>query len=177
MDIDKFGRVTVTEREALESLYSGKIEDLTGLFFEEAVAEKFNRSLDTNRDDFQKIKNKNHIDLDIKEFDLNLQSRWFMPEEYQNIDIEGYLVRVCPEENHERLVAELEEFEKRNLYPLLRQIKYLVDCFRQNNIVWGVGRGSSVASYVLFLLGVHKIDSIKYNLDIHEFFKGETENG
>jgi DNA polymerase III alpha subunit len=41
----------------------------------------------------------------------------------------------------------------------------------QNNVVWGVGRGSSVASYVLYLLGVHKIDSLKYNLDIHEFLK------
>jgi DNA polymerase III alpha subunit len=42
---------------------------------------------------------------------------------------------------------------------------------RDNNIVWGVGRGSSVASYVLYLLGIHKIDSIKYNLSPDEFFK------
>jgi DNA polymerase III alpha subunit len=42
---------------------------------------------------------------------------------------------------------------------------------RSNNIVWGVGRGSSVASYVLYLLGVHKVDSIKYGLDIREFLK------
>jgi DNA polymerase III alpha subunit len=39
-----------------------------------------------------------------------------------------------------------------------------------------VGRGSSVASYVLFLIGVHKIDPIKYELPIEEFFKGE-DNG
>ena len=31
---------------------------------------------------------------------------------------------------------------------------------RENNIVWGVGRGSPVASYVLFLIGVHRINSI-----------------
>jgi DNA polymerase III alpha subunit len=44
---------------------------------------------------------------------------------------------------------------------------------RENDIVWGVGRGSSVASYTLYLIGVHKIDSIKYELDINEFLKGE----
>jgi DNA polymerase III alpha subunit len=37
--------------------------------------------------------------------------------------------------------------------------------------VWGVGRGSSVASYVLFLIGVHRIDSMKYNLDYKEFLR------
>jgi DNA polymerase III alpha subunit len=44
---------------------------------------------------------------------------------------------------------------------------------RSSNIVWGVGRGSSVASYALYLIGIHKIDPIKYNLSINEFFKGE----
>ena len=50
---------------------------------------------------------------------------------------------------------------------------YFVDTLRANNVVWGVGRGSSVASYVLFIIGVHKIDSVKYKLPINEFFKGE----
>jgi DNA polymerase III alpha subunit len=50
-------------------------------------------------------------------------------------------------------------------------MKYLVDTLRKNNVVWGVGRGSSVASYILYLIGVHKVDSIKYNLDINEFLK------
>ena len=35
----------------------------------------------------------------------------------------------------------------------------------------GVGRGSSVASYILYLIGVHRIDSIKYNLDWKEFLR------
>jgi DNA polymerase III alpha subunit len=59
---------------------------------------------------------------------------------------------------------------------VLKAMKYLVDTLRANNVVWGVGRGSSVASYALYLIGVHKIDSIKYNLPIEEFFKGE-QNG
>jgi len=47
----------------------------------------------------------------------------------------------------------------------------MVDTFRKNNVVWGVGRGSSVSSYVLYLLGVHRVDSIKYKLNINEFLR------
>ena len=42
---------------------------------------------------------------------------------------------------------------------------------RLNNVVWGLGRGSSTASYILYLLGVHKIDSLYYDLPIEEFLK------
>ena len=101
---------------------------------------------------------------------------WFMPDQYKNLDIEEFLVTQCPEENYDRLITELQEYRQRNLIPLLQQMKYIVDTLRKNNIVWGVGRGSSVASYVLFLLGVHKVDSVKYDIPINEFFKGE-KNG
>jgi DNA polymerase III alpha subunit len=57
------------------------------------------------------------------------------------------------------------------MIPMLKTMKYVVDTLRANDVVWGVGRGSSVASYVLHIIGVHKIDSIKYNIPIEEFFK------
>lgn len=96
---------------------------------------------------------------------------WFIPAEYAEMDIEGFLVDQCPKQHYERLVQELELFRKNNMIPMLRTMKYVVDTLRANNVVWGVGRGSSVASYVLYLIGVHKIDSIKYKLPIEEFFK------
>ena len=64
-------------------------------------------------------------------------------------------------------------FEERKMMNVLRFLIYLVDTMRKNKIVWGVGRGSSVASYVLFLIGIHKVNSLKYNLDIKEFLKWE----
>jgi len=57
------------------------------------------------------------------------------------------------------------------MFVLLQYLKYLVDIMRKQNIVWGVGRGSSVASFVLFLIGVHKINSLYYDLNIDEFLK------
>jgi DNA polymerase III alpha subunit len=104
------------------------------------------------------------------------KSNWFVPDQYKNMDIEQFLVDKCPKENYDRLVQELELFKSHNMIPVLKTMKYIVDTLRENNIVWGVGRGSSVASYVLHLIGVHKIDSVKYKLPIEEFFKGE-QNG
>ena len=57
------------------------------------------------------------------------------------------------------------------MFDLLRYLKYFVDTMRENNVVWGLGRGSSVASYVLYLIGVHKIDSMYYDLDVGEFLR------
>jgi len=100
---------------------------------------------------------------------------WFMPDGYKNMDIKKYVLDLCKSQQEvDRVNVELAEYEKRNLLMLLKQMKYIVDTLRKNGIVWGVGRGSSVASYVLHLLGVHKIDSIKYDIPLNEFFKGEN---
>jgi DNA polymerase III alpha subunit len=101
---------------------------------------------------------------------------WNIPTEYKNLNIEEFLINVCPKENYQRLHEELELFYKNDMIMVLKTMKYLVDTFRKNNVVWGVGRGSSVASYILYLIGVHKVDSVKYELPITEFFKGE-KNG
>jgi DNA polymerase III alpha subunit len=57
------------------------------------------------------------------------------------------------------------------MFVLLQYLKYLVDTMRNNSVVWGVGRGSSVASFVLFLIGIHRINSLYYGLSIDEFLK------
>ena len=95
-----------------------------------------------------------------------------MPEEYRLYDIVDYLYQKCRTlEQKDRVTEELKLFAQHDMIFLLKYVKYLVDTMRANDIVWGVGRGSSVASYVLYLIGVHKVDSIKYNLDIREFLK------
>jgi DNA polymerase III alpha subunit len=112
------------------------------------------------------------LDYPIPKNTFNSEN-WFIPSNYKNLDVEEFLVNQCPVENYDRLVTELELYRKFGMIPVLKTMKYIVDTLRQHNIVWGVGRGSSVSSYVLYLLGVHKIDSVKYNLPIDEFFKGE----
>ncbi len=113
-----------------------------------------------------------HLSYPIPIKEIN-QNNWYVPQSYKDLDIEKYLIDLCPIENMDRLTLELDFYKKKNLLSLLKCMKYIVDTLRTNSIVWGVGRGSSVASYALYLLGVHKIDSVKYNLPIEEFFKGE----
>lgn len=172
MKVDKLGQIILSSEDLFQGLYSGKIKDLSTLELGDIVeVEKFNQSIKINYDDFSKLKNYIEPELELEEFDKLNQSNWFMPDEYKQMDIEGYLVHVCPKQNYQRLIEELELFRQYNMIDLLRYLKYLVDTMRENNIVWGVGRGSSVASYSLYLLGVHKVDSIKYKLDIKEFLK------
>ena len=112
------------------------------------------------------------ISLSVDEYDIMNQSNWLMPEEYKQMDIAQHVIDLCKTTPEiQRAGHELLMFQERNLFNLLKYLKYLVDTMRANNIIWGVGRGSSVASYVLYLLGVHRIDSMYYDLDPSEFLR------
>lgn len=124
--------------------------------------------------------NKNVISTDqikIKEHLDPLDTSWNIPDKYKQIDILEYVMDKLLdldelelfESRCRRVIHELHVFKKLNLYPLLQTMIYIIDSFKANDIVWGVGRGSSVSSYVLFLLEVHDVDSILYELDFNEF--------
>lgn len=115
------------------------------------------------------------LDYPIPPTEINSKN-WFIPNDYCP-NLVAMLYDLCEtDEQKHRVDQELELFVKNGMYDILHVMKYIVDTLRDNNVIWGVGRGSSVASYVLYLIGVHKVDSIKYNLPIEEFFKGE-QNG
>jgi len=127
-----------------------------------------------NIDNYVKQVEKEFLDYPTPKKEIN-PNNWFMPNSYKEMDIKKYVLDLCKTQQEiDRVNIELAEYEQRNLLMLLKQMKYIVDILRKHSIVWGVGRGSSVASYVLHLLGVHKIDSIKYDIPLNEFFKGEN---
>ena len=110
--------------------------------------------------------------LSVEEFDRQNQNNWYMPDEYKKLDIAEYLLDKCVNDQQlQRVGQELLLYQEKNLFDLLRYLKYLVDTMKQHGVIWGVGRGSSVASYVLYLLEVHRIDSIYYDLDPEEFLR------
>ncbi len=174
MKSDSYGQVILSPEDAFEGLYSGKISSLHHILFENSEElTKFNNAVKVNYDSFPLLDFYKEDSVINKElFDEANQCEWFMPKEYSNFPIHEWLLDQCStEEQRQRVDQELTLFIQHGMFDLLFYLKYLVDTMRSNNIIWGVGRGSSVASYVLFLLGVHKIDSIKYELDIHEFLK------
>jgi DNA polymerase III alpha subunit len=108
----------------------------------------------------------------VEEFDHENQGRWLMPDRYKNLDIAEYVLSLCDSEAAlQRVGEELLLYQARELFDLLRYLKFLIDIMQENNLIWGVGRGSSVSSYVLYLLKVHRIDSLHYNLDIAGFLR------
>ena len=169
---DIYGRIEISEDEAFDALYDKKIESLNNIFIDDPdVVSQFNKSIVQNVENIDKLKSLSNIQESMQIFDLENQKHWKMPEEYCPNLVEHLYACCSTKEQQGRVTQELELFIQHNMMDLLFFLKYLVDTIRANNIVWGVGRGSSVASYILYLLGVHKIDSIKYNLDIKEFLK------
>lgn len=166
---DKYGQIIYSEDDLIE-LYLGN----TDLAFSRPVMtdKPIYFDEDLNIDNIPKIVQHVTSDVSVEEFDIANQNNWHMPEEYKNFDIAKYVLDQCANQAEmQRAGQELLLYQERDMLVLLRYLKYLVDTMRKHNIVWGVGRGSSVSSFVLFLIGVHKINSLYYGLEIDEFLK------
>lgn len=179
MNYDQYGQCWTTPDELCDMLYQDPELPL-GNFLVKMGGERsaldathYNRSVEDFFIDFPTLKFIREIDTySLEEFDQQQQLNWYMPDEYKNIDIAKFLLDKCTNETElQRVGQELLLYQERNLFDLLRYLKYFVDTMRANNVVWGLGRGSSVASFVLYLIGVHKINSIYYDLPIEEFLK------
>ena len=171
MKIDEYGAVFLTADELFNSIYSGKIKDFQNLYIDDAAASQFNNSKNINRDAISSMAVYQKPTQSANDVDQLNQQDWFMPYNYCPDLIQQLYAMCVTDEQKDRVSEELELFIQHNMLDLLYYLKYLVDTMREHKIVWGVGRGSSVASYCLYLIGVHKIDSLKYNLDIKEFLK------
>ena len=167
--LDNYSRQILSEDQAVEMLYSNPNLDITNLCLDDVT--KFNSAskrlhLDTI------LTQLDSLDLDPEVFHKQNQANWRMPEQYKQLDIAKYLLDLCRTDAElQRVGTELLLYQERDMFDLLRFLVYIVDVMREQDIVWGVGRGSSVASYVLYLIGVHKIDSLYYDLDIEEFLR------
>ena len=172
MKTDKLGIPRFSNRDLVDMIYSGHIDKCHVVLCDASDdVDKFNSVMEEQG--MTPLQKYIPLDVDEKTFDGVCQSEWFMPDEYKELDVVAHLYNLCQgdDERFHRVNEELAEFERRGMFNLLRYMIYLVDFMRKNNIVWGVGRGSSVASYVLYLIGIHKIDSIQFGLDWREFLR------
>jgi DNA polymerase III alpha subunit len=170
MKTDQYGQIVYNESDLVNMIMSGAtIDSLQGMLVEPGM------NLETASaylEQMPELIEYAFTDMTVAEFDAIKQNSWHMPEEYKNLDIAEYILGLCDSEAKlQRCGQELLLFQERNLFDLLRYLKYLVDTLTANRMIWGVGRGSSVASYVLYLLGVHRIDSMFYDLDPTEFLR------
>ena len=172
MKYDNFGQAYTTTNELCDLLYQDPMLDL-GLFYVEDW-DRYNSAVMQEFADMPLVNAYHPLppDYSVETFHKTLQSRWQMPPEYRELDIAEHVLSLCKTQPElQRVGKELLLYQERDLFNLLRYLKYFVDTMRANQVVWGLGRGSSVASYVLYLLGVHRINSMYYDLDIQEFLK------
>jgi DNA polymerase III alpha subunit len=167
--LDNYSRQILDEDQAVEMLYANPQLDISNLCLQDVS--KFNNACNKLHYNTM-LKQLGELDIDVQRFHKQNQDDWNMPDKYKNLDIAKYLLDLCKTDVElQRVGKELLLYQQRDMFKLLCFLVYLVDTMRDNDVVWGVGRGSSVASYVLYLIGVHKIDSIYYDLDVDEFLR------
>lgn len=171
MKYDAFGQCHVDAEELFDLLYQDPNLDLS--LFQVVDPDHYNSAARTLYADVPKLKRFISVDWDgVEQFDRVQQQKWHMPDSYKELDIAQWLLDQCSTEPElQRVGEELLLYQERDMFNLLRYLKFMIDTFRKNDIVWGLGRGSSVASYVLYLIGVHKINSMYYDLDVGEFLR------
>lgn len=170
MQVDPFGQPIFSESDLIDHLMAGR-DIHTGTWLTDDTVSDVN-SIRWLVDDLPQIERYHPPNGTLREYDRSNQQQWLMPQEYRDLDIVQHVLNLCANDAElQRAGEELLLYAEKDLLDLLRYIVYLVDTMRVNNVVWGVGRGSSVASFVLFLLGVHRINSLFYDLDIREFLR------
>ena len=171
MNVDDYGRVVTDVDHAVELMYSGGCLDEVFVAMCPDV-ELYNEMCEGRDKASWKLKTPPPIAESPESYHDRLSSEWLIAEGLKEIDIHEFLLSLCDTDTQRaRVNEEMALYEAKGLAQLLKVMIVLVDHFRRNKIIWGVGRGSSVSSYVLYLIGVHKIDSLKYRLDIKEFLK------
>jgi DNA polymerase III alpha subunit len=166
MKTDKFGEIIFSEQDICNLYLANPSIQLKEILSDVEIT----NTLDLTN--FPKVKLYVEPNCTVQEYDIAKQNTWYIPEEYKDMDIAKWVLEQCKDENElQRAGQELLLFQEREMFPLLQYLKYLVDTMREHNIVWGVGRGSSVSSFVLYLIGIHKINSLYYDLPIEEFIK------
>jgi DNA polymerase III alpha subunit len=170
--IDDWGRVVLNEQGLLEMFYNGHFQTPDVLAEQSDLVDTYNKWCRTFDAADKQIQTVAPLEISPEEFHTQRQSQWLIPDEYKDLDVAEWLIERCKtEQEMQRVADELALFQQHAMEDVLRFLIYMTSTLREAGVWWGVGRGSSVASYCLYLIGVHKVDSIKFGLDIREFIR------
>jgi DNA polymerase III alpha subunit len=133
----------------------------------------FNLLVDTEEEQIKSIPSQNQVHAAIR------PQQYILPARFLNLDLRQHVLEkynehlngASPKEIElHRIDAELEEISNRNIENLFKTIIFVVESFRRQGIVFGVGRGSSCACFILFLIGLNLVNPMVYNIPLDEFF-------
>ena len=164
MKTDSLGIPRFTSKDLIDMIYTGHSSKCHVVLCDESDdVDKFNEAMEEQG--LPKLQKYIPLDVDQKTFDNVCQSEWFMSDKYKDLNIQQHVLGKLITDGYKaqgpeytRAFEELEQSQTAWNDKFITLYDLSVDFMRENNIVWGVGRGSSVASYVLYLIGVHRID-------------------
>lgn len=169
LDVDDWGRVVASYDQAIEVLMSGT--DLGTMNIQASPQlDQYNemcRLFDKTDEIIRPVK---PLDLSPKDYHEKRAAQWITHVE-STLLWDNLLAKCQTDVERERFVTELEEFAKRGMLDILVQLDAMIERIDEAKVVRGVGRGSSVASFILYLMGVHFINPLEYDLDLSEFLK------
>lgn len=101
---------------------------------------------------------------------------WNIPQSYLDLDWIEYCGKRLEDGGfgpsyERRFLEEVDLAIERGMDDFIRTIIYVVETAKENRIVLGVGRGSACASLIMYLIGVHRVDPVEYEIPVSEFFK------
>lgn len=167
---DQFGQQIYSEQDLFDHIMAGNQLPTRHQILVDMPIDT--RSIRWLVDELPRIETYEPVEATLAEFDRQNQQQWLMPEAYRVLDVAKYILDKCTcSAELQRAGEELLIYAERDMLDLLRYLVYLVDTMRAHNLVCGVGRGSSVASFVLYLIGIHQVNSLEYDLDINEFLR------
>ena len=167
---DTYRRVILNIDDSITALLNGQRLN-SALFHDSVEIDLYNEHVEQVLEG-PKLNENLNLSMTVNQFYHSCSKTWLMPDKYLHMDIYAFLIDKCQDSiQRNRVNKEYQLFKERDLIPLLQFLLYFSDYMKKNKYGWNIGRGSSVSSYILFLLGVHKIDSLKYGLCVEEFLK------
>ena len=179
MMVNEYGQVQFATQEVIDKFYAKEWESVDVLLDQTNELNKFNEHC--KHFEIDSMATIERPTDDVLSFHAGLSSNWHMPKEYKEMDVLAHLTQQLQEKTNanteytDYFVNELDAWNKfmgsKGSQDLFKFLHHLITTCRANDIVTGVGRGSSVSSLILYLLGVHYVDPVKYKLNYEEFLR------
>jgi DNA polymerase III alpha subunit len=87
--------------------------------------------------------------------------------------IKEYPRYIDSDDFNKRLKTELDFFTKYDKLDFIADLMALIIRFKEDGIIWGVGRGSSCSSLIMYIIEVNDINPLEYNIPFSEMSKEE----
>ena len=132
---NQYGEPIVNCNDLIELVYQGY--DVNKVKVNDDRVEKYNTIVEELALDWPSLQKLTDIDITVEDYDRALQSDWYMPDEYKQMNVEDHIRSLAKtQEEKIRVEEELILYRKYNVLNVLKFLVYLIETMRDNNIVW-----------------------------------------